>query len=178
MACPMSEIQPDMLGGKAVPGSRLRRGRRSGPPVVRDGWADRPGTGPEGETCGSCTYCEAFHYAKRYHKCAARDGRHWQGGRATDIRPLNPACSKWAPSVNRTNQPKGPTHESDRNAVPTSQPEAPRSGRGTGGDQPLRGDHCERGGVPVADLPAKQAATRSQRLNRANPEGLQRAFEF
>lgn len=103
----MSEIQPDMLGGKAVPGSRLRRIRRTGKaPVAREGWADKPGSGPEGETCGSCTYCEAFHYRKRYYKCAAREGDHWKGGRATDIRPLDPACSKWAPSVNRANQQK------------------------------------------------------------------------
>lgn len=126
----MSETQPDMLGGKTVPGSRLRRIRKTGkPPVARVGWADTPGTGPQGETCGSCTYCEAFHYRKRYYKCAARDGDHWKGGRQTDIRPLEPACSKWAPSVNRVNQPRA-QNETDNiaNGVARSRSDPRRQG--------------------------------------------------
>lgn len=95
----MSESQPDMLGGKAVPGSRLRRGR-SAAPIARNAWADKPGSGPAGETCGSCTFCETYHYAKTYRKCAARPGHHWKGGRSTDIRPLDPACSKWSARAN------------------------------------------------------------------------------
>lgn len=100
----MTERQPDMLGGKAVPASGLRRMRsRAKAPVRREGWAGTPGAGPEGETCGSCTYCALFHYKKSYHKCSARPGDHWKGGRATDIRPLDPACEKWAPTTERVN---------------------------------------------------------------------------
>lgn len=100
----MTERQPDMLGGKAVPASGLRRMRsRSKAPIRREGWAGTPGAGPEGETCGSCTYCESFHFKKTYHKCGARAGDHWKGGRATDIRPLDPACDKWSPTTERVN---------------------------------------------------------------------------
>lgn len=100
----MSESQPDMLGGKAVSASRLRKVRsHAKPPVRRAGWAGTPGNGPEGETCGSCTYCESFHFKKVYNKCGARAGDHWKGGRATDIRPLDPACEKWSPTTERVN---------------------------------------------------------------------------
>ena len=175
----MSEIQPDMLGGKAVPGTRLRRVRRSGkPPVAREGWADKPGTGPEGETCGSCTYCEAFHYAKRYYKCAARTGHHWKGGRATDIRPLDPACSKWAASINRANQPKDPKNEAD--SLSHGNPAPVRDGGGPAGPdvEPGCGDHAS--GSDIASLPPspQQAASRPQRMKRDNLEDLQRVFEF
>lgn len=107
----MTERQPDMLGGKAVPASGLRRMRtRAKAPVRREGWAGTPGNGPEGETCGSCTYCALFHYRKSYHKCSARPGDHWKGGRATDIRPLDPACEKWAPTTERVNIEKAKEH--------------------------------------------------------------------
>ena len=107
----MTERQPDMLGGKAVPASGLRRMRtRAKAPVRREGWAGTPGNGPEGETCGSCTYCALFHYKKTYHKCSARPGDHWKGGRATDIRPLDPACEKWSPTTERVNIEKAKAH--------------------------------------------------------------------
>lgn len=95
----MSEVQPDMLGGKAVPASRLRKGRRRAPPIQRHGWADKPGTGPIGETCGSCTYCGEYRFRQIYFKCTARPGEHWKGGRETDIRPMDPACSKWSARI-------------------------------------------------------------------------------
>lgn len=100
----MAESQPDMLGGKTVPASRIRRQRsHAKPPVRREGWAGTPGNGPEGETCGSCTYCVVFQFRKAYNKCSARPGDHWKGGRATDIRPLDPACEKWAPTAAAVN---------------------------------------------------------------------------
>jgi len=120
----MSESQPDMLGGKAVSASRLRKVRtRAKAPVRREGWAGTPGAGPEGETCGSCTYCESFHFKKTYHKCGARSGDHWKGGRATDIRPLDPACEKWSPTTERVNIEKA-------KAIGSHQPE-PADARGS-----------------------------------------------
>lgn len=176
----MTEAQPDMLGGKTVPGSRLRRIRRTGKaPIARTGWADKPGTGPQGETCGSCTYCEAFHFRKRYHKCAARDGDHWKGGRATDIRPLDPACSKWAPSVNRANQQRAASHEVDRLAdVAPGSPDA-RARREDPAIEPGGRDHTSRSAGALAHSGPEQAAPRPRAVTRRPAEeGLQRAFEF
>ena len=175
----MNEIQPDMLGGEAVPGSRLRRIRRTGKaPVARDGWADKPGTGPEGETCGSCTWCEAFHYAKRYYKCAGRAGHHWKGGRTTDIRPLDPACSKWAPSVNRANQSKVPTNEADR--LTDGNPGSAVADRLQDGPaiKPRRGDHKAGSDRAFIAAPAEQTSSRPKRIARDHLEDLQRVFEF
>lgn len=53
-----------------------------------------PGTGPAGETCGSCAHLYRNHMAKTYLKCALC--RHkWTGGGATDVKARDPACSKW-----------------------------------------------------------------------------------
>lgn len=62
--------------------------------VAARGGADRPGTGPAGETCGSCRHHVILSYAKSYHKCELTRAK-WTGGTATDIRVRWPACSKW-----------------------------------------------------------------------------------
>ena len=58
------------------------------------GYAWRPGTGPEGETCKTC----AHHVIKRlggtYHKCEIIRAK-WTGGRKTDILVWSPACKFW-----------------------------------------------------------------------------------
>ena len=61
------------------------------------GYASEPGTGPEGETCGTCDYFRERHYAKVYFKCgkivdSMDSGTHGPG---TDIRKRSPACSFW-----------------------------------------------------------------------------------
>lgn len=55
------------------------------------GYAARPGSGPAGETCGSC-----FHASQvsGYWKCAAVKHR-WSHGLGSDIRLKSPACSQW-----------------------------------------------------------------------------------
>lgn len=122
----MAESQPDMLGGKTVPASRIRRQRsHAKPPVRREGWAGTPGAGPEGETCGSCTYCVVFQFRKAYNKCSARPGDHWKGGRATDIRPLDPACEKWAPTAAAVNLKKAKEDAAKPVAVSREAPGAP-----------------------------------------------------
>lgn len=96
----MTEVQPDMLGGKTRSASSLPRVRRRGVAKPQPaGHYDKPGTGPVGETCGGCTYMETFHYAKTYHKCGAKPGHHWKGGRATDIRPMDAACSRFERTI-------------------------------------------------------------------------------
>lgn len=65
------------------------------------GYAAAPGTGPEGETCGSCGHCrfKEIHRgtrARRFYKCglAMRD---WSASRDTDVLRTSPACRYWEP---------------------------------------------------------------------------------
>lgn len=119
----MSEVQPDMLGVKDRSARSLPRiRRRAAPKIVPAGHADTPGTGPAGETCGGCHWMESFHYRRTYHKCGARPGDHWKGGRATDIRPLDVACSKFQACANRLPPPAPPP------PPPPAEP-APRASR-------------------------------------------------
>ena len=62
--------------------------------TVPRGYAAPPGSGPDGETCGSCNHHVARRYAKIYHKCDLMRA-YWTGGGATDIRVRSPACSRW-----------------------------------------------------------------------------------
>jgi hypothetical protein len=57
-------------------------------------YADKPGTGPSGETCGSCKHLYHKSMAKTYLKCALMQAL-WTGGGGTDIKAKAPACSKW-----------------------------------------------------------------------------------
>ena len=57
-------------------------------------YAAQPGTGPVGETCGSCRHKRRMSMANTWHKCELVQFG-WTGGEATDIRLRTPACSKW-----------------------------------------------------------------------------------
>lgn len=63
--------------------------------VPRRGHAARPGSGPEGQTCGSCR-----HYTRRitrggtFRKCGLTKAT-WTGGPGSDIRKKDPACHLW-----------------------------------------------------------------------------------
>ena len=59
------------------------------------GHAAPPGTGPAGETCGSCKNLVRRRMAKSYLKCALMRAA-WTGGYGMDVRARDPACSKWA----------------------------------------------------------------------------------
>ncbi len=54
-------------------------------------YAAAPGTGPEGETCGSCKHIMRM---KRYRKCRLVRAL-WTGGLGTDIKARSAACTKW-----------------------------------------------------------------------------------
>lgn len=54
-------------------------------------YAAWPGTGPSGETCGSCQHIMR---TARYRKCDLVR-RLWTGGPGTDIKARSAACSKW-----------------------------------------------------------------------------------
>jgi hypothetical protein len=66
-------------------------GRKSPKP---SGHAAQPGTGPKGETCGSCAWLYRKRLGKTYRKCGLME-QHWTGGYGTDVRAKDPACSKW-----------------------------------------------------------------------------------
>lgn len=52
-----------------------------------------PGSGPDGETCGTCEHSQRHSYHdKKYWKCALMPISHGEG---TDIRKGSPACQKW-----------------------------------------------------------------------------------
>lgn len=58
------------------------------------GYAYMPGTGPEGETCGTCKHHAPLQMAKRYHKCRLAQHK-WTHGRGSDILVRSPACKHW-----------------------------------------------------------------------------------
>lgn len=55
-------------------------------------YADKPGSGPQGETCGSCRHAHARGPRRNYWKCGRVKAT---CGHATDIRKKTPACRKW-----------------------------------------------------------------------------------
>ena len=66
-----------------------RKGNRKDDPR---GNAAPIGTGPDGETCGTCKHCWARRMSKRYYKCGLVRST---GGPKTDIRLKWAACSRW-----------------------------------------------------------------------------------
>ncbi|MGH8326882.1 MAG: hypothetical protein ACRET2_08985 [Steroidobacteraceae bacterium] len=80
--------------GFARPSTRGRGPQGGKHYVTPRGYAAPPGTGPAGETCGSCKHCGRMRQAKRWIKCLLMRAR-WSHGRATDILARSPACSKW-----------------------------------------------------------------------------------
>lgn len=82
----------DMFGAP-VPVALTAKQRKE----LAQGYARRPGSGPVGETCGTCANCYASHYnRKTYYKCEVIRHR-WTNGPGTDIRKKSPACDLWQP---------------------------------------------------------------------------------
>ncbi len=75
------------LGGETV--TVKKRGKHY---VQPRGYAHHPGSGPEGETCGSCKHI--VRKSRRYRKCGLNRAR-WTHGPGSDILAGSPACSKW-----------------------------------------------------------------------------------
>lgn len=60
-----------------------------------NGYAAQPGTGPEGETCGSCSHCRyRTGNARRFYKCALMLHA-WSNCRGTDVLLSSAACRRW-----------------------------------------------------------------------------------
>lgn len=88
--------QFSLFGGSA-PAKSMAPARSPRP----GGYADRPGTGPEGESCGTCANCRAKRGAsKTFYKCVLMLAS-WTGSRGTDVLLRSPACSKWSPGKPR-----------------------------------------------------------------------------
>jgi hypothetical protein len=89
------EIKPVLYtkGGRA-----MKAGPQGGKHYVQPrGYGGKPGTGPKGETCGTCKNCYRKRMSKTYTKCLLAQAA-WTGGRATDILARTAACDKWEPS--------------------------------------------------------------------------------
>jgi hypothetical protein len=86
----MPETYTDLLGHEVkwsdVPAPDAKR-----KPTQRKGYRGRPGTGPAGETCGTCKHLCRF---KKYSKCGLMH-RLWTNGLGTDILQKSPACNFW-----------------------------------------------------------------------------------
>lgn len=83
-----AKLGPDDLSRHRI------RGRAKRKEPVPAGYAARPGSGPENETCGSCKHHARKRLARTYHKCGLLRAI-WTGGGKTDIRVRSPACAKW-----------------------------------------------------------------------------------
>ena len=82
----MKQLTFTTLGGDVV--TREQRGRHY---IEPRGYAYFPGTGPEGETCGTCKHAKR---GRRFSKCGLARAR-WTHGRGTDILLRAPACKYW-----------------------------------------------------------------------------------
>jgi len=57
----------------------------------------RVGSGPEGQTCGTCRHASAIdHNARRYYKCG-KCRCYWTHGAGSDIKLKWAACREWQP---------------------------------------------------------------------------------
>jgi len=59
-----------------------------------NGYADKPGTGPAGESCKTCKFNVLLATKSPVHKCFLMRAQ-WDRSALTDIRVKSPACSKW-----------------------------------------------------------------------------------
>lgn len=87
--------QQETLFGAAEPARNLS-GLQATPP---GGHAARPGTGPSGETCGSCAHCvfrsmKGSSKTRNFYKCGLM-AQHWTYRRDSDVLKTSPACSHW-----------------------------------------------------------------------------------
>lgn len=64
------------------------------PAKGKRGHAAAPGTGPQGETCGTCANLVRKQMAGTYLKCGLMRSA-WTGGGGTDVRAKDPACRAW-----------------------------------------------------------------------------------
>lgn len=92
-------MSTDLFGEEVVEPIISERTGKAKRRTVPKGYARQPGSGPAGETCGTCDHCvRVEHNTKAYHKCAVVRHR-WTHGPGSDILRASPACEKWTPFV-------------------------------------------------------------------------------
>ncbi|MFA5898015.1 MAG: hypothetical protein WC829_02760 [Hyphomicrobium sp.] len=87
------------------------------------GYAAAPGSGPKGETCGTCGHHYVRKMSNLYHKCELTKG---SGCRASDVLVKSPACWRWTPR---------PQKDGITNERPQAHPLAPERERRSPGDR-------------------------------------------
>ena len=90
-------IDLDLFGKPVADFPSLRQKKaNAGKP---QGYAAPPGTGPRGETCGSCEFAVRRQFnVKHFWKCHMYlkiYGVRWTNSYGTDIRLKSPACKHW-----------------------------------------------------------------------------------
>lgn len=116
----MTDLLPFMQDRALTPDER-RRMQQRGPKAA--GYAAPPGTGPAGETCGSCGHLARRRFAKVYLKCGLMEA-HWTGGTGTDVRAKSPACRNWTKAPEPEKPSKRPKSSPKTLPPPTEQERA------------------------------------------------------
>lgn len=80
------------LFGEELTRSEELRAKMGRKPTQARGYAWAPGTGPAGETCGSCRFAGR---RRRWAKCDNNHAPKHTGGKGTDILLRAPACKYW-----------------------------------------------------------------------------------
>lgn len=92
----MKDMFGNEVDAQAMWDAPMRPGKRKRKPTPKRGHYYPPGTGPEGETCGTCKHCVRKQMAKTYIKCGLNRAN-WTGGEGSDIRVRDVACKFWEP---------------------------------------------------------------------------------
>ncbi len=82
----LEQLMEEPLKGRVRTLKRVKNG------VVKHGHYAAPGTGPKGESCGTCAYLARNELGKTYFKCGRTA---WTHGSATDIAKRDDACLGW-----------------------------------------------------------------------------------
>jgi len=84
------------IGGETVivPENPRKYGKRG--KTEKRGYVERPGSGPQGETCKTCQhlYRNRMYSGKTFLKCGLNRAK-WTGGAGSDILASAPACARW-----------------------------------------------------------------------------------
>lgn len=59
-----------------------------------------PGSGPRGQSCGTCAKLCTREYRRKFFKCRVLM-KHWTRTRATDVQLRDAACLAWEPDIDK-----------------------------------------------------------------------------